>query len=241
MCVMSDSEKVRTSELSELENKLGYTFKNQSLIEEACRHSSFVNEQTAPDMRDNERLEFLGDAVLSLAVGHLLMLKYPGLNEGSLSRMRANLVNESQLAHIARSINLGRYIELGKGEIQTKGRDKNSILADAFEAVLAAIYLDGGFDAAFRFIRTRFARLIASIHTPVSNYDYKSKLQEIVQVTHKVMPSYKVIRESGPDHNKTFTVQIVIRDMKAVGTGKSKKMAEQDAACKALEMLEANE
>ena len=219
-----------------LEQKLLYEFKDKTLLEEACRHSSYVNEQGA-DMRDNERLEFLGDAVLSLVIGHILMQRYPALLEGDLSRMRASLVNELQLAKIAKSMNIGVYIRLGKGEIQTNGRKKKSILADAFEAIIAAVYLDGGFSAAFKFIESHFSVLITSIAEPASNHDYKSQLQEVVQVTHGLMPGYKVIREKGPDHNKTFVVKISVGELKTEGVGKSKKMAEQNAARKALEML----
>jgi ribonuclease-3 len=229
--------------LSRLELKISYRFKNRDLLEEACRHSSFVNEQ--PDMhtpdaslRDNERLEFLGDAVLNLVVGHMLMERYPELPEGDLSRMRAHLVNESELESVAREIDLGDFLRLGKGEIQSNGREKKSILADAFEAVIAAIYLDGGFDAAFRFVQDRFVERVSGTARPVSAADYKSRLQEIVQTTHKAMPTYQVIGESGPDHDKTFAVKITVCDLEAEGTGKSKKTAEQDAARQALELLE---
>ena len=157
-----------------------------------------------PQLRDNERLEFLGDAVLNLIVGHILMRRYPDLKEGDLSRSRANLVNESQLAKMARSFDLGLYIQLGKGEIQTHGREKNSILADTFEALMASIYLDGGFDAAYQIIETNFQPLIEHLHTAANNYDYKSQLQEKVQVEHGSMPDYSIIREDGPDHDKTF-------------------------------------
>lgn len=230
--------------LPELEKKLDYIFMNRSLIEEACRHSSYVNELSAPtydDVRDNERLEFLGDAVLSLCVGHLLMRHYPAMSEGNLSRMRAYLVNENQLAEIAKKLNLGEFLLLGKGEIQTQGREKKSILADAFEALLAAVYLDGGFEAAFRFVEKRFAKLIATVEAPKETYDYKSKLQERVQLHHKSPPTYEVIDETGPDHDKTFTVRIHLhgacQHFEAVGVGKSKKSAEQDAARLALETL----
>ncbi|QTA85750.1 ribonuclease III [Desulfonema magnum] len=225
-------------EISELEEKLLYKFKNKFFLDEACRHSSYVNEQIATDLRDNERLEFLGDAVLSLVVGHLLMQNYPDLPEGDLSRMRASLVNEYQLAKIAKMIDLGSYVKLGKGEIQTDGRKKKSILADTFEAVIAAVYLDGGFDAAFKFIKNHFSTLLPSIGTSASNYDYKSQLQEIVQVSQRVTPFYKVIQESGPDHDKTFIVQINVGEFSIKGVGKSKKMAEQDAARRAIETLE---
>ena len=142
------------NDLHEIEEKLCYHFTSIDLLEEALRHSSYVNEQIDTDLRDNERLEFLGDAVLNLVIGHILMQRNPDLKEGDLSRIRANLVNEAQLARIARWVDLGSFIMLGKGEIQTQGREKNSILADTFEALLAAVYLDGGFDAAFKIIET---------------------------------------------------------------------------------------
>ncbi|AQU99823.1 MULTISPECIES: ribonuclease III [Desulfococcus] len=229
--------------LSKLEYKIDYRFKNKDLLEEACRHSSFVNEQPEThtpgmSMRDNERLEFLGDAVLNLVVGHMLMDRYPEMPEGDLSRMRAHLVNESELASVAREIDLGDFLLLGKGESQSNGREKKSILADAFEAVIAAIYLDGGFDAAFHFVRGRFSAKVLGTTAPVSRADYKSRLQEIVQTTHKVMPTYQVIGESGPDHDKTFAVRITVCDLEAEGVGKSKKTAEQDAARRILKLLE---
>lgn len=223
--------------LSPLEKKLGYRFKDKSILAEACRHSSFVNEQTAPGLRDNERLEFLGDAVLSLTVSHLLMRRHPDIPEGNLSRMRANLVNETRLAAIARSIGMGDYLQLGKGEIQTQGRRKKSILADALEAVTAAIYLDGGFDAAFRFIQSHFSDLIRDIRKPTLDPDFKSQLQEFVQIAHKGMPAYRVVSEKGPDHDKTFVVEIRVCDVVEMGEGKSKKTAEQEAARKALLQL----
>ena len=210
---------------------------DRSLIEEAFRHSSFVNEQVGMALQDNERLEFLGDAVLNLVVGHILMKRFPDLKEGDLSRMRASLVNESQLAVIARMLDLGNYIQLGKGEEQSNGREKNSILADTFEAVIAAVYLDGGFDAAYEILETHFSPLLEAIHLPGTNYDYKSQLQELVQVSRRAMPEYRVMSESGPDHDKTFIVQLKVQEIKTEGVGKSKKLAEQDAARKALEIL----
>ncbi len=224
-------------DLSEFEQKLQYKFNNKELLNEALRHSSFVNEQSDVGMRDNECLEFLGDAVLSLVTGHTLMQRYPELKEGDLSRMRANLVNDSQLAAIARKLNLGEYIQLGKGEIHTKGRQKSSILANALEAVIAAVYLDGGFDAAFHTIEENFSVLLNSISAPSANHDYKSKLQEIIQTSKKMVPCYKVIKESGPDHDKTFTVQLTAKEVKTEGVGKSIKLAEQDAAQKALKVF----
>lgn len=228
---------MEVNERTEIEKNLHYQFNSRDLLEEALRHSSFVNEQADPDLRDNERLEFLGDAVLNLIIGHILMQRYPELREGDLSRTRANLVNESQLATIARSINLGSHIRLGKGEIQTKGAEKNSILADTFEAIIAAIYLDGGFDAAFRIIEANFLPLLDSHPSDSNHHDYKSTLQELAQEQQGTIPQYTVIREEGPDHDKTFWIALKVFDIEAQGTGKSKKMAEQDAARKALEIL----
>jgi ribonuclease III len=228
---------MQTSDHLEIEKKLEYEFRSKQLLDEALRHSSFVNEQPEADLRDNERFEFLGDAVLNLIVGHILMERYPGLKEGDLSRIRANLVNESQLAIIARAIDLGAFIRLGKGEIQTHGREKNSILAGAFEALIAALYLDGGFKGAFKIIKNIFVPLLDSVNSAIDIYDYKSQLQEWVQEEQGAMPHYKVVREEGPDHDKTFWISVKVFDVESEGHGKSKKTAEQDAAKKALEIL----
>ena len=220
-----------------IEQRLQYEFNDKNLIQEALRHSSYVNELADPQLRDNERLEFLGDAVLNLIIGHILMQCYPDLKEGDLSRSRANLVNESRLAKIARSFDLGSFIQLGKGEIQTLGREKNSILANTFEALMAAIFLDGGFDAAYQIIETNFRPLITHLYTAANNLDYKSQLQEKVQVDHGSMPDYRIISEDGPDHDKTFWVALKVLDIETRGSGKSKKAAEQDAARRVLEIL----
>ena len=223
-----------------LQQKLGYEFKNIDFLVESLRHSSFVNENLELDIQDNERLEFLGDAVLNLVVGHMLMHRYPDLKEGDLSKMRANLVNESQLASIAKQMDIGSYIQLGKGEIQTKGWEKQSILANTFEAVIAAIYLDGGFYAAFRIIDDHFSLLLESVAMSTTNHDYKSQVQELVQTKHQKMPAYSLVHESGPDHDKTFVVRLKVGKIQAEGEGKSKKAAEQDAARKGLELLKAD-
>ncbi len=226
-----------TSNTSKLQENLNYKFKNISLLENALCHSSYVNEQADENLNNNECLEFLGDAVLNLIIGHLLMEKYPDLNEGDLSRMRANLVNEQQLAKIAKLIDLGTFVQLGKGEIQTNGREKNSILSDTMEAVIAAIYKDGGFNTAFEITKNQFIEYINEDLAPAVIQDSKSLLQEFSQVKYKTMPSYKVINENGPDHDKTFEVELSIPDLVAIGVGKSKKSAEQDAAKNALESL----
>lgn len=227
-------------DISELERNLCYRFKNTDLLDESLRHSSFVNEQSDQNLVDNERLEFLGDAVLNLVVGHILMQHFPELKEGDLSRMRANLVNETQLASISRKIDIGPHIQLGKGEIQTNGREKNSILANTFEAIIAAVYLDDGFEAAFNIILEHFSVLLDAITMPNADHDFKSRLQEFVQTTQKIMPLYTIVHENGPDHDKTFWVQLKVGKLQTEGVGKSKKLAEQDAARKGLKILKAD-
>jgi ribonuclease III len=229
------------TDLSDLEQKIHYRFNDINILEESLRHSSFVNEQNVEGMRDNERFEFLGDAVLNLVVGDSLMRRYPDLKEGDLSRMRAGLVNETQLAAIALGMDLGSYIKLGKGEIQTAGCEKKSILADAFEAVIAAVILDGGLDAAYKVIDTHFSTLYRSVNAPAADHDYKSRVQELVQVSQRSVPVYRVLSESGPDHDKTFRIQLKVNELRVEGIGKSKKIAEQDAAKKALEIIEKEE
>jgi ribonuclease III len=232
---------MKRPEPSELEKRLTYEFKNQSLLDEALRHSSFVNEQAHHQMRDNERLEFLGDAVLNLVIGHMLLNCFPDLEEGDLTRMRANLVNETQVASVARSLDLGSHIQLGKGESLTKGREKNSILANTFEAIIAAAYLDGGYDAAFRLIEEHFSYFFELDGGLAATYDYKSRIQELLQTRQGEKPAYSVIEETGPDHNKVFRVALSVNDIRTEGYGKSKKHAEQDAARKALDILTANQ
>ncbi len=221
-----------------LQETLFYHFKDMELLKEALRHSSYVNEQNDEQLRDNERLEYLGDAVLSLVIGHLLMRSYPQMHEGDLSRIRANMVNETQLAQLARHIDIGHYLLLGKGEIQTNGHDKNSLLANAVEAVIAAIYLDGGFEAVFAIIDRHFRPLIEAAPDSTNDQDYKSRLQESVQGKIRAIPRYRIIDETGPDHDKTFRVKMSVGDIETQGTGKSKKLAEQDAARKGLEKFE---
>ena len=228
---------IKQTDLSIFEQKILYKFNKINILEEALNHSSFVNEQDDANIKDNERFEFLGDAVLNLVVGHILMQRCPELNEGELSRMRAGLVNESQLANIARAIDLGSFLRLGRGEIQTNGCEKNSILADTFEALIAAVYIDGGFDEAFKMIENHFSDLLNFISASMDSHDYKSQIQELVQEIHKIIPQYRVLHESGPAHDKTFNVQVKVREVRTEGIGKSKKMAEQDAARKALEIL----
>jgi ribonuclease III len=222
---------------SEIAKNTGYRFKDSFLLEEALRHSSFVNEQSDKNLADNERLEFLGDAVLNLSIGHLLMKNNTSINEGSLSRMRSNLVNETKLADIARTLNLGHFIQLGKGEMNSNGFEKQSILADAFEAFIAAVYLDGGYDKAFDIVEKLFESHIQGQNGLSIVTDYKSRLQEICQLRQIQIPLYEMARESGPDHDKTFVVRLTVDKIVTEGVGKNKKTAEQDAAQKAIRMV----
>jgi len=220
-----------------LETNIGYRFRNKDLMAQALHHRSYVNEMAEEDIQDNERLEFLGDAVVNLVTGHLLMVRYPDLQEGDLSRMRAALVNETHLADIARRMDLGVFLQLGKGELQSNGREKDSILSDALEALLAAVYLDGGFLKVFDLIDRHFSDKLEGVKAPADRMDHKSRLQELVQSTRHVTPRYHLVAAIGPDHDKTFKTRVTIEALQVEGEGKSKKAAEQDAARKALEAL----
>jgi ribonuclease III len=221
-----------------LERRLAYRFRDRALLEEAQCHSSYVNEAFDPAIRDNERLEFLGDAVLNLVVGHALLARFPASREGELSRMRASLVNEKELARLSRRLGVGAGLKLGRGEARTGGRAKDSILAGALEAVVAAVYLDGGFEAASALVGRLFAPLIAGLEPGGdSPADFKSRLQELVQAAPGARPVYTVVRAEGPDHDKTFVVRLEVLGRAAEGTGKSKKAAEQDAAARLLAEL----
>ncbi len=228
---------METADRTVLQQTLNYYFKDKTLLEEALRHSSFVNEQGDPDLRDNERLEFLGDAVLNLTVGHLLIRRFPELKEGDLSKIRSGLVNDSRLASLAAGIRLNDYLLLGKGELLTRGRKKKSILAAAFEALIAAIYLDAGFDTACQIISAHFSSLLTPAVVQTIGRDYKSRLQETTQERQLPMPQYSLIEANGPDHDKTFRVQVAVDALVAVGEGKSKKTAEQIAAKEIIKML----
>jgi ribonuclease III len=228
-------------DLEPLQQQIAYTFNNKALVETALQHSSFVNENPTSGLQDNERMEFLGDAILNAIISHLLMARHPELKEGELSKIRSLLVNKAHLAKVAKQIHLGEFLQLGKGEIQSSGRKKASILADAFEALLAAVYLDGGFDRAYALIQRLFEDFFNTISTSAIYFDYKSRLQELVQATLKSQPEYVIISENGPDHDKTFEVALSVGEIRTTGKGKSKKAAEQEAAKSALELLGARE
>lgn len=220
-----------------LETKLGYQFQNPKLLDHALTHSSYANEHHLGSISSNERLEFLGDSVLGMIVADHIYRTFPDLPEGDLTRIRANLVCEGSLVLVAKEWDLGRYLKLGKGENACGGRSRPSILADAVEAVLAAVFLDGGLahdrDIIQRFLLDRMEQVNRA------SRDHKTYLQELVQRKSGQVLSYELIGESGPDHNKTFQMQVLLNGQPiGQGTGHSKKEAEQAAANAAIERLE---
>lgn len=229
-------ESVAKDVLDEVQGKIAYAYKNISLLKEALAHSSYANEHRADNVRDNERLEFLGDAILDLIISEYLFKKYPEMPEGDLSKLRASIVCEASLAQVAKEINLGEYILLGKGEERTGGRDRASILADAFEALTGSLFVDGGLEIAKKFLTDTLVKKVEKIKSLEDIYtDYKTLLQECVQRCSNNPISYKVVAEVGPDHDKHFQVEVWHEDScLGTGTGKSKKEAEQDAAKSAL-------
>ncbi len=223
------------SKLMELQGIIGYTFKQEGLLRQALTHSSFANEKHMKKLSDNERLEFLGDAVLEVVSSEFLFENYPKMPEGDLTKLRASIVCEPTLALCTREINLGEYLFLGKGENQTGGRERKSILSDALEAVIGAIYLDGGFEPAKAFIH-RF--ILTDIEHKKLFYDSKTILQEVVQGNYNDPLHYVLIAEEGPDHDKSFRVAAMIGNKPVgEGCGHTKKAAEQEAAYQALLVL----
>jgi ribonuclease-3 len=215
-----------------------YRFTNASFLIEALTHKSYVNERREPGRKDNERLEFLGDAVLSLIVSDYLARRYPELSEGALSKLKAKLVSETSLANSARRLDLGGHLKLGRGEELSNGRDKASLLADAFEAIIAAVYLDGGLEASRNFTLealTDELRQVDVLQEQPGGDDYKTRFQEWCQKRYELLPRYVIVRETGPDHQKVFEVEVYVND-RVFGTGRgySKKEAEQEAAQRAL-------
>jgi ribonuclease III len=222
-----------------LEAVLGYHFRNPENLQIALRHTSYANEHPQEGVGDNQRLEYLGDAVLDLIVGHRLMDRYPQLDEGVLTVTRAQVVSEAGLAETAAHLDLGAWIKLGKGEERSGGRTKRSILADAFEAVLGAVYIDGGFDAAWTLVGRVLGPRIETVEF-TGFYDFKTRLQEMVQARLREPVTYKVIGANGPDHAKRFVVAAIIANQEwARAEGGSKKEAEQSAAAAATLKLEA--
>lgn len=227
------------SKIRPLEEAIGYSFGDFSLLKKALTHKSFVNEKQLSALDQNERLEFLGDAVLELAMSTILMKAHPAASEGDLSKLRAAIVNEEVLSELAREIRLGDYLFLGRGEEQCQGREKASLLADAFEAILGAVYVDAGYKRVFDVVQNIFGDILRRATTEDIIRDYKTRLQEVSQGTFRVAPRYRLVSDSGPDHDKTFEVHLVINDeIYGRGVGKSKKQAEQMAAAEALEKID---
>jgi len=222
--------------LNELEAAIGYRFSNVMLLRNALTHSSYANERWHDSLMSNERLEFLGDSILGMVVAEYLYKNFPNRPEGELTRMRADMVCETSLANIAERLELGKHLLLGRGEEQGGGRKRVSILADAVESVIAASFLDGGMAAAEGIIQ-RFVLCNVPV-TKLHNSDYKTALQELVQQKKNQTLSYSLCGESGPDHDKVFTVEVSLNGKTVgTGTGSSKKRAEQDAARVAIETL----
>jgi ribonuclease III len=226
-------------EFDEIETRVGYRFKDRGLLEHALTHKSRAAEDVSGGVADNESLEFLGDAVLGLVVADTLFRQYPNYNEGQKSKIKASVVSTQALARQAEDIRLGDHLILGRGEEKTGGRFKQALLADAYEALIAAIYLDGGLEAAETFLRRELKSAIDA--GAVRNFvgqDYKSALQERVQALGRPLPEYRIAGETGPDHRKIFEIEVVVGgEVLGAASGKAKKEAEQEAARLALERL----
>ena len=222
--------------IKDLETAIGYRFQNIQLLQNALTHSSYANERWHNSLLSNERLEFLGDSVLGMLVAEYLYHNFPNRPEGELTRMRADMVCEQTLAAAANRIGLGTHLLLGHGEEQGGGRNRNSILADAMESVIAACFLDGGMEAALKVVQ-QFILVEVPVHK-LHNVDYKTKLQELVQQKKNQILSYKLVGQSGPDHDKQFDVEVSLNgQVVGGGSGSSKKRAEQMAAKCAIEKL----
>lgn len=226
------------NELDKLQSTIQYQFNDVKMLKQALTHSSYANESKKKNIPYNERLEFLGDSVLGLVVSDYIFKKYMDLPEGELTKVRANVVCEPTLSSKAKEINLGKYLLLGKGEEITGGRERVSILADAYEALIGALYIDGGLDTAKEFILNSFYSTIEQAVKGKLFRDYKTHLQELLQSKYTDKISYQVVKEEGPDHDKTFTVEVSLcNQVLGRGKGKSKKEAEQNAAEEALEKV----
>lgn len=217
--------------LDKLQSALGFTFDNPDILEQALIHTSCTNENLSRLSGDNQTMEFLGDAVLNMIVAEALYRGFPTLPEGKLTEIRISLIRQEKLAEKAAQIKLGDYLQLGKGEEASGGRGKRNNLADAFEALTAAIFLDRGLDVTRRFITSIFSRELEEIKSGQVSFNYKAMLQEFTQAEFKTLPEYEIIESTGPDHDKVFIVSVAVGDVVlAVGSGKTRKTAESEAA-----------
>ncbi|MBF0330097.1 MAG: ribonuclease III [Nitrospirae bacterium] len=222
-----------------LENSLGYVFKDKSLLVEALTHKSFQNENPLEAKSYNERLEFLGDSVLGLAISEILFNKTPLLSESEMSKMKSCLVNENVLHKVSEKIFVGKFIRLGKGEEISGGRLKKSILSDAVEAILGAVFLDGGYKAAYKVVEELLRENVHSVVYLKEDYDFKSELQERCQAEFELLPDYRIVKQEGEEHQKVFTAEVYIKGiLGGKGKGKSKKEAQQTAAKEAIKKLD---
>ncbi len=221
--------------LQQLQQTIEYQFKNIDLLKQALTHSSYANEKRIRQVKDYERIEFLGDAVLELVSSEYLYLESEAYLEGEMTKLRSTYVCEPALAFCARELQIGQYIYLGKGEQQTGGRERDSILSDCMEAIIGAIFLDSNFEEAKQFIHRN---ILSDLEDKKLFYDSKSSLQEFVQAKGKPPVTYRLVDESGPEHDKIFTVEVILEEnIVGTGTGKNKKSAEQNAAYQAIKML----
>lgn len=235
-------DKSRREVLKKLEERLDYRFRDVDLLVTALTHRSYVNENRQPGVSDNERLEFLGDSVLGLCVSDLLIKKYVDGSEGDLTKMRSVLVGEKNLAQLARELQIGNCLLIGRGEENAGSRARDSFLANAFEAVVAAVYLDSGYENVRAVVRKFIEPFLEKETLPSDYFDYKTLLQEFCQRKFKTIPMYLLADTSGPEHAKVFEVKVVIVDkLTAIGTGTSKKEAEKQAAQKAWKILQDDE
>ena len=226
-------------EFDELQRRIGYRFRDRGLLEHALTHKSRAAEDASGGVADNESLEFLGDAVLGLVVADVLFRKYPSYNEGQKSKVKAAVVSTQSLARHAEQLRLGEHLILGRGEEKTGGRYKQALLADGYEALIAAIYLDGGLDAAASFLERELTEAIESGAVGTSGQDYKSALQERLQALGRPLPEYRLAGQSGPDHRKMFNIEVIVAgEVLGTATGRAKKEAEQEAARLALLKVE---
>jgi ribonuclease III len=239
MSEISSGDPIPASSPNDLENLLGYHFKNQGLLSQALTHRSFVNEHEGENLRNNESLEFLGDAVLGFVISSLIFQHYPELTEGELSKIKAYLVSAANLVRFAEGIHLGDFIRLSRGEEKTGGRTKRAIVVDAYEAIIGAMYLDGGVEAASDFVGRQINEFLDGLDLKQLTYgDFKSALQEHLHDMGGPEPLYRVVDEIGPDHKKTFVVQVIVHgEVVAESSGRTKKEAQQAAARLALEFL----
>ena len=227
------------SELHVLEKEIGITFKDASLLKQVFIHSSYSNENPEYANMNNERLEFLGDSVLNFVISVKIYQEFPSLPEGKLTEIRVSLIREETLAQMASDLDLGIYMYLGKGEETTGGRGRQTNLADTLEALIGALFLDQGLSKTREFILRQFDTQLSAITSDTIATNYKSMLQEFTQAEYSMLPRYQLVKETGPDHAKNFTVKVMLGDrVLGTGSGKSKKAAEMEAACKACEKLE---